>query len=710
MSVTACPGCAVEGAAQLAAPERVTHELVLPGIHCAGCIRGVERALARCPDIDGARVNLTRKRVAVAARSGADPTPWIRELAKAGYEAHEVADAAPARAAGEDYTIHMGVAGFAMMNVTLLSVAVWAGAGDTTRDFLHWVSAAIALPAAAFSAQPFFRSAARALLARRVNMDVPISLAIVLACAMSLYEVVHSGQHAWFDAALTLTFFLLVGRVLDQRLRRAAHSAADNLAAMEPSRVLRIEDGVRVSRLLSEIAVGDALWLTAGARVPVEARLESAETMVDASFITGESDPVQRSAGAPLRAGEIVLNGPVILRATAVGEDTTIRRIAQLVATAEGARGQYIGVADRAAEIYTPLVHVLSAAAFIGWYFATGDARMAINVAIATLIITCPCALGLAVPAVAVAATARLYRAGLLIKSDTALERFAAVDTVVFDKTGTLTERQLEVPAGLRDADRRILRALADASDHPLCRTLSRALSEVTPAPLTDLRETAGQGVSARFGARVVALGREDEAGAETVFRIGETTHVLAAKEALLPSARDAVRALREAGLRVVMLTGDSAANAARMAAALSLDEVHARLGPEDKLAILRDLEAEGAKVLMVGDGLNDTAALAAAYASMAPGTALDASRKAADAILVSKDLAGIADALAVSRRATRRMAQNINISTLYNLVAVPIAIAGFATPLAASIAMSSSSITVVLNAIRGLAPPRAKS
>ncbi|MEM8592115.1 MAG: heavy metal translocating P-type ATPase [Pseudomonadota bacterium] len=700
---TACPGCAAGDVAELAAPDRVTHQLVLPGIHCAGCIRGVERALAGVPDIEGARVNLTRKRVAIAAEPGADPTPWITALAKAGYEAHEVSDLETPQKGAEDYTIHMGVAGFAMMNVTLLSVAVWSGAIDTTRDFLHWVSAAIALPAAAFSAQPFFRSAMGALMARRVNMDVPISLAILLACGMSLYEVMNHGKHAWFDAALTLTFFLLVGRVLDQRLRRAAHSAADNLAAMEPSRVLRLEDGVRVSRLLSEIDVGDALWLTAGARVPVEARLESDEATIDPSFITGESEPDTRAAGAHLHAGEIILTGPVIARATAVGEDTTIRRIAQLVATAEGARGQHIGIADKAAEIYTPLVHILSAAAFVGWFIATGDARTAINVAIATLIITCPCALGLAVPAVAVAATARLYREGLLIKSDTALERFAEIDTVVFDKTGTLTERRLQVPADLSDQETRVLRALADSSDHPLCRTLSRALADVTPAPLSDIEETAGQGVTARFGTRRVALGRASETDADTVFDYGDTRRPLNAVEALLPDAAEAVQALQRNKLNVIMLTGDTPANAARTAAALGIEDVRAGVGPEDKLTIIKALEEQGAKALMVGDGLNDTAALAAAHASMAPGSALDASRKAADAIIVSKDLTTIATALGVSHTATRRMAQNINISTIYNLIAVPVAIAGFATPLAASIAMSSSSITVVLNSLRGL-------
>ncbi|MEM9707341.1 MAG: heavy metal translocating P-type ATPase [Pseudomonadota bacterium] len=702
MSVAACPGCATGGvdAVRSDATALPTHHLVLPGIHCAGCIRTVETTLARLPGIKAARVNLTQRRAMVTAEAGVDPQPWIAALSRAGIEAYEAN--APEARTSDDLLMPLGVAGFAMMNVMLLSVAVWSGAVDTTRDFLHWVSAAIALPATAYAAQPFFRHAWSALRARRLNMDVPISLAILLACGMSLYEVLHGGAHAWFDAALALTFFLLIGRVLDQRLRSRARSAADDLAALEPSRVHRIEGGTPISRPISEIAVGDRLWITSGSRIPVDARLEDDELRVDRSFLTGESDPVTRRAGEMLHAGELALTGPATLQATAVGEDTTLRRIAQLVATSEGARGQFRSLADRAAAIYTPAVHIISAAAFLGWLIATGDVRTALNVAIATLIITCPCALGLAVPAVAVAATAKLYRNGLLLTSDTALERLAGVEKVVFDKTGTLTSRALIVPAGLTAPETRLLRALADASDHPLCRTLSKSLIDVVPVELGEIREEAGQKVAAQWQGMEVGLGRPRADATETSFWIGETQYVLDAEETLHPAAAEAVEGLRALGIETTMLTGDTAVNATRMADRLGIDRVWSDVRAEEKVELIQSLKCDGARVLMVGDGLNDTAALAAADIAIAPGSAIDATRNAADIVLVSGDMSKIPSAIEISRRARSRMKQNFAIAALYNSIAVPVAVLGYATPLSAAIAMSTSSITVVVNALRG--------
>ncbi len=680
-----------------------THTLVLPSIHCAGCINGVERALSARPDIFSARVNLTKKRVAISAAPDADPTQWITTLHQAGFEAHEAHDgtSAPAPVA-DNLLLHMGVAGFAMMNVMLLSVAVWSGAADSTRDFLHWISAAIALPAAAFAAQPFFRSAWSALRVGRLNMDVPISLAILLACGMSLYEVAHGGAHAWFDAALSLTFFLLAGRVLDQRLRRAARSAADNLAALEPARVTLMEGTSRVSRLIGDVVVGDRLWLAAGGRVPVDATLTEGSAQVDRSAITGESAPVTCSKDDPLYAGDVLLDGPHTLWATRVGDDTSLRRIAQLVATAEASRGTFRSLADRAAAIYTPAVHVISFAAFSGWLVATGDIRAALNVAIATLIITCPCALGLAVPAVGVAATSRLFRNGLLVKSDTTLERLATIDNVVFDKTGTLTQRRLNVPPALTPPELAVLKALADTSDHPLSKDLSSRLSDVEPAALRDAREEASKGVFAHWDDLPVFLGRADGCG-PTIFRLGQTTHRFAADEQLLPGVADTVAQLAQAGFPVSIITGDTHDNAKAIASDLGVDSFTANLTPEDKITVVSDLKALGAKVLMIGDGLNDTAALAAAHASIAPSQALAASRNAADINIISGDMTKVTEALRTSRMARRRILENFAIAALYNAIAIPIAVSGFATPLAAAIAMSTSSITVILNSQRGL-------
>ncbi|MYH59789.1 MAG: heavy metal translocating P-type ATPase [Boseongicola sp. SB0675_bin_26] len=703
----ASPTCAHSDAATdfFAASDTVpTHTLVLPSVHCAGCIRTVETVLSRQPGIRSARVNLTRRRAAVLAVPGADPGPWIRALAAAGIEAHEATRDAGGIDNGTALVLPLGVAGFAMMNVMLLSVAVWSGASDSTRDLLHWISAAIALPATVYAAQPFFRHAWSALRVGRLNIDVPISLAIILASAMSLYEVANGGEHAWFDAALALTFFLLAGRALDQRMRRSARSAAADLAIIEPARAIRIEHGEKRSRPLGEFRVGDTLWLAAGTRVPVDAVLDDGGAEVDRSAITGESDSLTLTGGDTLTAGDIVLTGPVTATATAVGEDTTLRRMTRLVATAENARSRYSGLADRAAAIYTPTVHILAAAAFLGWLLAAGDVRMALNVAIATLIITCPCALGLAVPAVAVAATSRLYRNGLLVKSETALERLAGIDTVVFDKTGTLTRRALKAPSGMPDADRRILRTLADCSDHPLSRTLLDALAATPAADVSNVREIAGRGVEGTWNGATVRFGRGDWVGgsSDTAFAVGGRAYDVSGAEELLPNARKSIDLLKAKGLEVCLLTGDTGARARQVAARLGVDRFWSEVSPEGKSSIIQDLRADGCSVLMVGDGLNDTAALAAADASIAPGSALDASRNAADLVIVSGRLSGVAEAIGTARLAKRRILQNFGVAAVYNAIAVPLAMAGIATPLMAAIAMSTSSLVVILNAGRG--------
>ncbi|MEL7132516.1 MAG: heavy metal translocating P-type ATPase [Pseudomonadota bacterium] len=679
-----------------------THELILPGVHCVACIRSIEGLLNARPDIAAARVNLSRKRVAITAEPGLDPAPWITALTGIGFEAHEARDAGR-HAQDDGLTLRLGIAGFAMMNVMLLSVAVWSGATDATRDFFHWIAATIALPAALYCAQPFFRSAWSALRGARLNMDVPIALAILLACGLSLYETMHGGEHAYFDAALSLTFFLLAGRVLEKRMRQAARSAAADLAALEPMRVTRIEGATRVSVPVEDVDAGEILWLAAGARVPIDGVLASANVQLDRSALTGESDEISVTQGAPLTAGEVVLTGPVTMRTTVAAKGSTLRRLIQIAAQAEGARSRYTSLADRAAGVYAPLVHGLSFAAFVGWSVASGDVYHALTVAIATLIITCPCALGLAVPAVATVATGRLFRMGLLVKSETALERLAEVDTVVFDKTGTLSAATLVVPDAMPDAARAVLKALAEASAHPLSRSVLPALREVTAAQLDGVTEHRGNGVSGLWQGQRVRFGNSAWVGVGrgTVLALGATHHVLERREQVFSDATETLTRLRDMGLEVHILTGDVAANASRVAAELSVDHVHAEVGPEAKQDLIEALQAEGRKVVMVGDGLNDTLALTRAWASIAPGTALEASQNAADVVLLGQHLSGIPTAIGVARSARRRILENFGLAACYNAVAIPLALAGFASPLMAALAMSTSSITVTLNALR---------
>ncbi|MXQ09204.1 cadmium-translocating P-type ATPase [Alphaproteobacteria bacterium GH1-50] len=712
-SLQACPACATAPAAEALAGRGGAGEarldLSLPTIHCAACISGVERALLAVPGVADARVNLTQKRARIRADDSVTPEALVEALTAAGYEAHELDPGALAATTGDaasrDLLMRLGVAGFAMMNVMLLSVAVWSGASDATRDLFHWISAAIAIPTIAFSAQPFFRNALRALGAARLNMDVPISLAILLAAGMSIFETAEGGSHAYFDAALSLTFFLLGGRYLDQRTRTAARSAAAELSALEVPRATRITgETVPVAALLP----GDLLLVRPGARVPVDGTVTEGTSEVDRALLTGESLPDRAGPGAELHAGEINLTGPLTLKVTYAGKDTTLARLADLVAMAETAKSRYASLADRAARIYAPAVHLLAFAAFAGWMWATGDVRLALNIAVATLIITCPCALGLAVPAVSTAASGRLFRQGLLIKHATALERLAEVDTIVFDKTGTLTEGH-PVLSG-HDADDEaaaVARALAAASSHPLAMALHAGLW-AAPAAVSDIREVPGHGIEGTWQGRTVRLGRADWLGAPmgggtaTWLAMGDAAPVaFHFVDTLREGASETVAALRDRGYAIHLLSGDTEDAVASLAAATGIEHWQAAIRPDEKATFIEGLTANGHRVLMVGDGLNDTAALASAHVSISPASALDAARTVSDMVLLGRALTPITDAIATAKNARRRILENFGIAATYNAISIPLALAGLATPLAAALAMSTSSILVTLNALR---------
>ena len=719
-SPSACPACAAAPAAEALAEADLPGQLALslPTIHCAACIANVERALQAVPTVRDARVNLTLKRVTIEADPGVEATDLIPVLERAGYEAHEL-DAGMLRAtatdkAGRDLLMRLAVAGFAAMNVMLLSIAVWSGATGATRDMFHWISAFITLPTIGFAAQPFFMNAWSALRVGKLNMDVPISLAIGLAVVTSLWETWLSGHHAYFDAAIALTFFLLAGRYLDHRTRAIARSAAEELAALEVPRATRLRDGAEEQVPLTDLAVGDILLVRPGGRMPVDGEIIEGTSELDRSLLTGETLPVFAAVGMAVSAGEVNLTGPLQIRASAVGKETSLHQLADLVAIAESGRNRYTSLADSAAKLYAPGVHILSALAFLGWLAYAGDLRVALNIAAAVLIITCPCALGLAVPAVTTAASGRLFKRGLLIKHETALERLAKVDTVVFDKTGTLTEGQPEL-AEARAHDSHVMSialALAEGSSHPLSRALARAAGDrgIEAAPVTDIREVPGYGTEGLLEGKRIRLGRAAWVGAETAGSHETSawlalpdgrTHRFGFTDALRPGAEAAVAALQDAGHKVILMSGDTTGAVEAMAARLNIPQWLAEARPEDKAARIAALKDEGAHVLMVGDGLNDTAALAAADVSISPATALDAARVASDIVLLGRDLTPLPDALSTARAATKRIRENFRIATIYNILAVPLAIAGLATPLIAALAMSTSSITVSLNALR---------
>lgn len=691
--------------------------LSVPDAHCAACIATLEEGLSRLPAVRTARVNLSLRRVRIRHDGSLTPEALIPVIARLGYRAHpldaETLSQTGTDPVGRDLLMRLGVAFFAMMNVMLLSVAVWSGASDATRDLFHLISGAIAIPTVAFSGQPFFRSALAGLRRGRIGMDVPISLALVLASSISLYESLNGGRHAYFDAAVMLTFFLLGGRYLDHRTRAAARSAAQELAALEVPRALRLTPAGQETVPVRDLVPGDRIRILPGARIPADGIVEDGESEIDRSLRTGESLPARATPGSVLGAGETNLTGPLTLRVTAAGRDSSLSRIAALVALAEEARGRHASLADRAARAYSPLVHLLAFGAFLVWLQKSGgDLRLAANIAAATLIITCPCALGLAVPAVVTAASGHLFRRGLLVKSATALERLAEVDTVVLDKTGTLTlgtPEPLDLSCHAAE-DLQMALALAQGSAHPLAQALARAISRLghRPASVTGLTERPGHGIEGRWQGLPVRLGRADwvgagpAAGTATCLRIGDRPPVtFAFADALRPGAAGLVTALQARGLSLHLVSGDAAPAVADLAARLGIGDWIAGASPEDKAAFVRALGQGGRRVLMLGDGLNDTAALAAAHVSISPASGLDAARAASDVVLTGQDLSPVEDALRIAGQAVRRMRQNFALSALYNILAVPFALAGLATPLLAAVAMSVSSLTVTLNALR---------
>ncbi len=503
-------------------PELATTTLAVANMHCGGCMRKVETTLAAIPGVVSARANLSAKRVSASHSPGdLQAAALIDALDRAGFVAAELADTSVEgrAAADQDYLRRIGVAGFAAANIMLLSVSVWSSGGTemspAIRSLFHWLSALIALPAIAYAGIPFFRSAAQALSRRRVNMDVPISLGVTLATLMSVYQSLRGSEQVYFDAATTLLFFLLFGRFLDQRMRAKAAGAAANLIGLAATSATVLEqDGSLVRMSAKALAPGMRILIAAGERVAADGRVLQGSGEVDQSLITGESRPCRVAPGAFVYAGTINLSGPLVVEATTGSDNTLLAEIARLMATAEQARGRYVRLADRAAQLYAPLVHALGLATFLGWLLSGQGWEGALTAAIAVLIITCPCALALAVPAVQVAATSRLFARGVLLKTADALERLAEIDTVVFDKTGTLTlgRPSLLNPGAIDRATLAAAAALAANSRHPYARALVRAARErgLGIEPVTGVQEMAGFGLErqTRVGPGAAGLAR----------------------------------------------------------------------------------------------------------------------------------------------------------------------------------------------------------
>ncbi|NOX95029.1 MAG: cadmium-translocating P-type ATPase [Alphaproteobacteria bacterium] len=695
-------------------------DLAVFGAKCAGCISKIEGGMKAIPTMQSARLNLSTGKLSLVWRDGGfAPKEIVERLDALGYRAAPFDPEkveAENDADGRRLLRALAVAGFATANVMLLSIAVWAATdgemGPGARGMMHLISGLIAIPAALYAGRPFFSSAYRALKGGHANMDVPISLAVLLALSMSLFEAMKGGEHAYFDAAVMLLFFLLIGRYLDHRLRLRARAAARDLLALQSATASRLNpDGTLEAVAARDIAPGDLLVLAPGDRAPVDGVITEGASDIDRSLVTGESAPVHMEKDGEVHSGVLNISSRLVMRATKTTDDSLIADLTRLIEAGEQSKSKYIRLADKAASLYVPVVHTLALATFLGWFFLM-DAGLRISMmnAVAVLIITCPCALGLAAPAVQIVATGRLFKSGVLVKSGDALERLAEVDTIVFDKTGTLTFGKLRVANAETISEAALMGAasLARISRHPLSRAVvaeagaGRAVQDASEHPGFGIEGTV-DGVKARFGrGDWVGVDSKGSVSTEGWYKRGDEAPVqFLFEDRLRDDAAETVRALRDRGLEVEMLSGDREAPAKAVATALGVSSWRAELTPHDKIERLEYLKANGAKIAMVGDGLNDAPSLAGAHASLSPGTAADASQAAADFVYQGEGIAPIIEAVDVSRKARRRVLENFAFAALYNMFAVPLAALGLVTPLIAAAAMSGSSIIVTLNALR---------
>ncbi len=689
------------------------------GIHCAGCISKLESGLVREQSIVDARVNFGLKRLRITHGSSLSDTALREAISRLGFEAERVTDDELVNIPDERKGLlrALAVAAFASMNVMLLSVSVWAGAEGSTRDLFHWLSALIALPAISYSGRPFFRSAWTAVRRWQTNMDVPVSVGIILSATYSLYETIVGGPHAYFDGALTLIFFLLAGRYLDASMRRRAHDSVIALQKQRPTKALVLSpDGLSHWRPTDELAPGMRIIVAAGERSAADGIVVEGASHIDRSLVTGESLPVRTKAGDELLAGMLNLDGALIVRITACGKDTALAEIGRLMEAASQGRSRYVRIADRAARIYAPFVHSLAALAFLGWLVAGAGIHQAIMVAVSVLIITCPCALGLAVPVAQVVAVGSLARRGIVVKDDSALERLAEADIAIFDKTGTLTlgrPELVELPSLTPEAAAALL-TLARSTRHPLGAALADAMEEGDAGYLaaSAITEVAGLGVEGRFEDRRARLGRPDWLGLDvseisddtllrTAFMLEPAAPVLLTfRDRIRPEALATLQSLSELGMESRILSGDRSQTVTALAEALDIQGL-AELAPAEKAETIHVLAERGHKPLMIGDGLNDGPALRQAHVSIAPAAASDVGQSAADLLFLGESLMPVARAVRAARRTMRLVRQNLLIAVAYNLLAVPLALAGMVTPLIAAIAMSCSSIVVVGNSLR---------
>ena len=698
--------------------------LLVEGVRCTACVWLIERSLGTMPGVVRVQVNAVAQRARVIWRASVISLPQLlRALARIGYRAQPL-DARGLddlrRRESRDALKRLLVAGFGAMQAMMYATAIYLGAADAldapTRDLLRWLGLLVATPVVLYSARPFYTGAWRSLKAHRVGMDVPVALAICAVYSASVIEALRGKGEVYFDSVSMFVFFLLAGRYLEMRARHSARDLTDALARLTPPFAdRRRADGTLQRVGIHELRAGDCVRVAEGGIVPADGVLESERCRLDEALLSGESSPVTKRRGEMLIAGSVLEDGPVFVRVERVGADTALAGIAALVGRAHTLRPRLQVAGELAAGLFVARILALTALTAVTWSFI--DPARAFSAAVAVLVISCPCAFALAVPAALTRALGAMARCGVLVVKPDAVQSLAGCTHALFDKTGTLSEPCLSFAdvqtfdGHSRDEALGIAATLARQSRHPLARVIAAAHAGI-PGVVTDVVSHAGLGVSARIGGRSLRLGRSDFAVfgkaregdcADAVVLADDSGPIAAIRigERLRPEACAAVSALQARGVTVLIASGDAPSKVASIAARLNVTAWRARALPAEKLAWVAELRAGGARVLAVGDGVNDAPLLAGADVGIALAEGAELTQASGDMVLEHGRLEAIAPARDIARRTLSIIRQNQRWAMYYNLSAVPLAALGFIPPWLAALGMSVSSLGVILNALR---------
>lgn len=695
--------------------------LMVQGLHCAACVWLIESILKKQNSVTLARINLSQKTLRLEwngdVKLGNELVHLISEI---GYKLLPF-DEEILLQADKKYnnTIlkALAVAGFGAGNLMLLSISLWFSdsfdMGAQTRNLLQFFSGLIALPVVIYSSRIFFISAYKSIKAGYPNMDLPISLAIILACVVSVFEMLRNAAHVYFDSAVMLTFFLLIGRYLDMKARKKAFAIASEFTMLAASFGRVLQDGKLVVLPIKRLQKNMILQIAAGEKIAADGVIIEGESELDTSMLTGEVLPKKVLQNDEVFAGAINLGAPIKVRITKNEQDSLLAKIVEFVRQSEDKKNSYIRLADRLSKFYTPAVHILALATFIFW-LGNGFENALLN-ATAILIISCPCALALAVPIVQTITISKLIKRQILVKSGEALEKISEVKTIIFDKTGSLTLGapklvSIEFISGeelSKDQEKyylKIAASLSAKSKHPLSKAISASFKDEIFEVAVD--EKQGFGLAANIEGNIVRLGRKefceikcsDKNVLQVFLKIGEKELVLFFEDKLKEDAKSVISTLQSQGKRIILLSGDVKNNVENLAKDLAITEFYSEKTPLEKAQFLENL---GEKFIMVGDGINDAPSLSLADVSLSFSSASDIAQNIADIVICSQKLQPILDVINSSKRALNLMKENLLIALIYNLIAVPFAFFGYVIPLVAALAMSSSSLLVLFNSLR---------